>query len=174
MKKMKKLMFSLVLLGLISPLMLNAQKSFKFGHVNTQEILTQMPESDTAKKKMEAARNDLEQTMEQMQVELNKKYEDYMGNRDKWSKLVVQTKEQELQELQQRIQNFQMEAEQDLQTQRTQLFQPVYNKLNEAIQKVGQENGFTYVFDVSAGAVVYQSSQSVNVSDLVLEELGIK
>lgn len=171
---MKKLMFSLFVLGLISPLMLHAQESFKFGHVNTQEILTQMPESDTARKKMEAARNDLEQSMEQMQVELNNKYEDYMANRESWSRLVIQTKEQEMQELQQRIQNFQMEAEQDLQEQRNKLYEPVYNKLNEAIQKVGQENGFTYVFDVSAGAVVYQSNQSVNVSELVLKELGIE
>ncbi len=171
MTKQRIISFTVVLL--LSCSVLFGQK-YKLGHVNTQEIMTAMPESDSAKMRMEKNRKELESQLEQMQVELNKKYENYLENQDNYSKLVRQTKETELQELNQRIQQFQISAEQDLQQQRTSLFEPIYNKMNEAISKVGQENGYTYIFDTSTGGVAYSAEDADDLTSLVKKELRIE
>ena len=75
-----------------------------------------MPESDSAQAKIERLAADYEQQLEEMKVELNKKYDDYLTNRDKYTDLIRQTKEADIQEMQQRIANFEQMAQQDLQT----------------------------------------------------------
>ncbi len=152
---------------------LNAQK-YKFGHINTQKLLEAMPESDTARAKMEKSTRELEKELEQMQVELNNKVNNYMQRRDSLSQLIRQTKETEIQDMQQRIQRFQMSAEQDLQNRREQLFQPIYDKMDKAVNKVAKEQEFTYIFDVSMGSIAYFSDESIDIMADVKKVLGIE
>lgn len=169
----KKILFILLSFSCIL-LSSHAQKELKFGHINTQELMNLMPETDSAKMKLQRETKHLEEELDQMQVELNKKYNDYLANRESLSKLVRDTKEAELQEMQQRLQNFQMSAENELQNLRTELFKPIYDKVNKAIEKVGKANNFTYIFDSSVGAVLYYSEQSIDIMPLLKKELGLK
>ncbi len=130
-------------------------QDLKFGHINSQELLTAMPESDSAQATIERLAADYEQQMEEMRVELNKKYDDYLTNRDSYTDLIRQTKEADITEMQQRIGNFEQVAQQDLQQQQQQLIQPVLEKANNAIKEVAEENGFIYIFDISRGNPVY-------------------
>jgi outer membrane protein len=148
-------------------------QDLKFGHINSQELLTTMPESDSAQAKIEKLAGDYEQQLEEMRVELNKKYDDYLTNRDNYTDLIRQTKEADITEMQQRIANFEQVAQQDLQTQQQKLIQPVLEKANNAIQEVARENGFLYVFDVSRGNPVYFSDSSMDILPLVKTKLGL-
>jgi outer membrane protein len=151
-----------------------AQAGIKLGHINSQELLQAMPESDSAQVKMEKAAKELQDQLEAMQVEFNNKYQDYISKKDTYSELIKQTKETELQQMQQRIQQFQGTAEQDLQKRRTETFKPVLDKANKAISEVGKENGFTYIFDISAGSVIYHAENSTDILPLVKQKLGLK
>ena len=74
-----------------------------------------------------------------------------------------------------RIQEFQGSAQTQLQDKQVELFQPVYAKVDKAIKDVGKENGFTYVFDVAKGALVYfDETKSTNLMPLVKAKLGLK
>ncbi len=168
---MKKIIGFAVLSFFLMASGVNAQK---FGHINSQELLAALPAGDSAKVKLEKYSKELEDQLELMQVELNKKYDDYLANRDKLSALIKQDKETELQSMQQRIQLFQTNAEQELQEKKTSLFKPIYDQVNLAIAKVGKANGFIYVFDISTGALLYQSEQSMDIMPLVKKELGIQ
>ena len=148
-------------------------QDLKFGHINSQELLTSMPESDSAQAKIEKLAADYEQQQEEMNVELNKKYDDYLTNRDNYTDLIRQTKEADIQEMQQRIQQFAQMAQQDLQQQQQTLIQPVLEKANNAIQEVAQENGFVYIFDISRGNPVYFSDKSIDILPLVKTKLGL-
>ena len=54
------------------------------------------------------------------------------------------------------------------------LLAPVFKKANDAIQKIGKEQGFIYIFDTSTGAVPFISTeQSVDVMPMAKKELGI-
>jgi len=151
---------------------LKAQE-LKFGHIDSRELLMSMPESDSAQAKIQRLAADYDQQMEEMQVELNKKYDDYLQNRDKYTNLIRQTKEADIQEMQQRIQNFQQMAQEDLQTQQSQLMRPIIEKANKAVREVAEEKGFIYIFDIGSGNPVYWSDKSTDVLPLVKAKLGI-
>jgi outer membrane protein len=148
-------------------------QDLKFGHINSQELLTAMPESDSAQATIEKLAGDYEQQIEEMRVELNKKYDGYLTNRDSYTDLIRQTKEADITEMQQRIANFEQVAQQDLQQQQQQLIQPVLEKANNAIKEVAEENGFVYIFDISRGNPVYFSEKSIDIQPLVRTKLGI-
>ncbi len=145
----------------------------KFGHINSQELLSQMPESDSAQAKVENLQKTYETQYEEMQVELNNKYENYLQNRDSYTDLIRQTKEAEITEMQQRIQQFESIAAQELQTQRNELLRPIIEKANKAIKEVAEDNGFIYVFDISQGNPIYFSEESVDILPLVKVKLGL-
>ncbi len=170
---MKNLLKLLLLAGLfIGGFTLNAQ-DLKFGHIDSRELLMSMPESDSAQAKIQKLAEDYEQQMEEMQVELNKKYDDYLQNRETYTNLIRQTKEADIQEMQQRIANFEQMAQQDLQNQQSELMRPILEKANRAVREVAEENGFIYIFDVGSGNPVYWSEQSIDVMPLVKTKLGI-
>jgi len=170
MKKVLKLFLTAVIL--LGGLATSAQ-NLKFGHIDSRELLMSMPESDSAQAQIERLAADYEQQMEEMQVELNKKYDDYLQNREKYTNLIRQTKEADIQEMQQRIANFEQMAQQDLQTQQSQLMRPIIEKANKAVRAVAEEKGFIYIFDTGSGNPVYWSDQSTDVLPLVKAKLGI-
>ncbi len=151
-----------------------AQAGLKLGHINSQELLQAMPESDSAQAKLEKATKELQDQLEAMQVEFNKKYQDYVSKKDTYSDLIKQTKETDLQQMNQRIQQFQTNADQDLQKQRTEIFKPILDKANKAISEVAKENGFTYIFDISTGSVIFHSDNSLDILPLVKQKLKLK
>lgn len=161
----------LIIALLIGSVSLKAQE-LKFGHVNSRELLTSMPESDSAQTRIQKLASDYELQMEEMRVELNKKYDNYLQNQDTFSDLIRQTKEADLQEMQQRIANFEQMAQQDLQAQQNEMMRPILEKANKAIKEVAEENGFIYIFDIGSGNPVYWSEKSIDVLPLVKIKLG--
>jgi outer membrane protein len=163
---------------IIASFTLAASAQLKIGHINSQELLTAMPETDSAQKKLEKLKQEHEMVLEEMSVEFNKKYDEYLKKLDDvanpMSPLVKSSKEAELQEIQQRIQNFQQQADQDLQQQRQLLFQPIQDKAVKAINDVAAENGFTYILDSGVGVVVYSAPNAENILPLVKKKLGLK
>ena len=70
--------------------------------------------------------------------------------------LIRSTKEQELLDLRQRIETYQQNAQQKLQEKEKELLQPIIDRAKQAIADVAKENGYTYIFDTSAGTLLYQ------------------
>ncbi len=146
----------------------------KFAHINTQELLGAMPETDSAQTQIEKEAKELEDQLEMLQVEYNNKLEQYNQDADKLSDVILQTKQQELYDYQQRIQRFRVNAEQGIQKRNQELFQPILDKANKAIEEVAQEKGYTYVFDSSTGVMIYMSDDSQDILPLVKTKLGIQ
>lgn len=150
-------------------------QTLKFGHINSDELIQAMPEFDSAQAKLEKFRKELVNALELMTVELNNKNDAYQKEAKNLTDIVKQTKEQELIDLNKRIQDFQQNAQEQLQNKQVELFQPIYTKVNKAIQDVGKENGFLYVFDVAKGALLYfDETKSTNVMALAKAKLGVK
>jgi outer membrane protein len=150
-------------------------QNLKFGHINSDELIQTMPEYDSATKKLEDFRKELVNALELMSVELNNKNDAYQKESKNYSDIVKQTKEQELIDMQKRIQDFQGNAQTQLQNKQAEVFQPIYAKVDKAIKDVGKENGFLYVFDVAKGSLLYfDEAKSTNVLALVKTKLGLK
>ncbi|MDX9696774.1 MAG: OmpH family outer membrane protein [Bacteroidales bacterium] len=171
---MKKTIGFLFVVLLVTATTSFAQKTeLKFGHINSQELLESMPERETARKQLEEYSQMLQKEMEAMQTEYQTKVTAYLEKQATFSDLVKKSKEQEIQEMQRRVQEFQQTAQQDYQQKQAELIQPIMDKAQAAIEKVGKDNGFIYIFDLSAGGVIYQSTQSIDVLPLAKKELGI-
>jgi outer membrane protein len=151
-----------------------AQKQMKFGHIDSNQLLSIMPEREKAKVDLEKYAKQLETTLTAMQTEFEKKYQDYIATADSLSPLLRQTKEGELGEMQQRIQKFQQTAQQDLGEKENTLLQPIIAKARDAINLVSEEGGYLYVFDIGAGVVLYHSADSEDILPLVKVKLGIQ
>ena len=150
-----------------------AQKTIKLGHINSSELMQIMPGKDSAQAAFEAEVKVLEGELKAMQEELEKKYTDYQERKAQLSDLLRTTKEQELSDLQQRIQVYQQNAQKKLQEKEAELLQPIIDKAKQAISAVAKENGYTYIFDTSAGALLYQQD-SDDILSLVKKKLGLK
>ncbi len=153
----------------------NAQ-SLKFGHVNSDELIQAMPEFDSANVKLEKFRKDLINALELMSVELNNKSDAYNKESKNYTDIVKQTKEQELVDMNKRIQEFQNNAQQQLQAKQAELFQPIMAKIDKAIKDVGKENGFVYIFSVGQGTplLYFDETKSTNIMALAKAKLGLK
>ncbi len=152
---------------------LNAQDPLKVGHLNVVEILTALPETDSAQILLETDTKDLELMLEEMQVEYNKLVNEYQENMNNYSDLIRSTKEADIVEMQHRIQTFQQNASQQLQQRNVELMQPIYNKIQIAIDQVGVNEGYSYILDLSKGVVVFTGIKSENLNSQVLQVLGI-
>ncbi len=165
---MKKIV---LMLALALPLAVSAQK---FGHINTQEVFALMPELTKVKAQMDTLQNTYESQIANMQEEYQKKVADYQKNAATLNDVVKPIRQQEIAEMEQRIQLFYQTAQQDIQKKQQEYLAPLQQKMVNAIQEVGKENGFTYIFDTAMGALTYQSPDATDVAPLVKAKLGIK
>ena len=146
----------------------------KLGHIETQKLIQAMPEMAKARETMEAKQSEIERELTNMQEQFKAKFEEYSKNGKTMSDVIRAAKEQELQELQQRIQSFQQIAMENLEKTQAELMQPIMEKAMNAIKEVGKENGFTYIFDLSQGGILYFADQTEDVLPLVKRKLGLQ
>jgi outer membrane protein len=174
---MKRFIGIAVVIALITLAGQNASaQNIKFGHVNSDELIQSLPEFDSANVKLEKFRKDLINALELMSVELNNKSDIYNKESKNYTDIVKQTKEQELVDMNKRIQEFQNNAQQQLQEKQSELFQPIIAKVDKAIKEVGKENGFVYIFSIGQGSslLFFDETKSTNVMPLAKAKLGIK
>lgn len=152
-----------------APLFTSAQK---IAHVHLDSVLTMMPETKKAEQEAQNYLQQLEKTMADMQTKFQNDLKDYETNQASMSELIRKVKEDELRGQQERLQNFQGQAQADLQRKRDELLKPIYDKANAAIQKVAKANGYKFVMDNSNGTLLY-FEQSDNILNLVKKEMNI-
>lgn len=149
-------------------------QDLKFGHVNIQELVQQLPDKIAADKQLQSEATKLQEQLQVMQQDLQKKYNDYMTQRDSLPDLIRATKEKEIQDYEQRMQQYSQMAQQTIGQKEQQLLQPIITKMQKAIDEVGQEQGLIYIFDISSQVVVYHSAKSVDCAPLVKAKLGVQ
>lgn len=168
MKNLKRI--TLILGILCTVIAVNAQK---FGHITSEMLLQAMPEFDSAQQKVQDLRTQYDLDIENMQVEINKKIEEFNQSESIMSDLIREAKASEIQEMQVRLQNYAQTAQQDLQQQSSVMIQPVMDKARTAINEVAKENSLLYVFDLSQGNPIYTSEESLDLMPLVRAKLGL-
>ncbi|OFY41501.1 MAG: hypothetical protein A2X18_06625 [Bacteroidetes bacterium GWF2_40_14] len=149
-------------------------QTFKFGHINSQELIALMPDRDSAVLKMDKYGKQLQQDMDDIQAEFQTKMNIFQQKQATWTAVVLEDKQKELQQIQARFEAFQTNAQQEYQQMQQILFAPVYQKANETLIKIGKDNGYTYIFDVSTGSIpFFNEAQSTDVMPMAKTMLKI-
>ncbi len=158
-----------VAITMISSFTANAQK---IAHINLDSLISLMPESKVAQQSVQEYSKQLEQQVIAMQTELQSKYESYQKESANMAPIVKESKEKELNDLNQRISDFQQQAQQDYQKKSAELSKPVYDKAKKAIDQVAKDAGYKYVLDTSTGLVLYNEATDDIIAQ-VIKKLGI-
>lgn len=163
---------ALVAITILLPLGAMAQS--KFAHMNSQEIITVMPEFTKAQADLDALSKQYQKEMETGQAEFNRKYQELLQQQDSLPKNILERRQKEIQDMAQRQEQFQQEAYQALQKAQQDAMTPIYKKLDDAIQAVGKAEGVVYIFDIARTNIPFIGAQSIDVTAKVKTQLGIK
>ena len=145
----------------------------KLGYVDSQQILQADVSYQDAQKKLETETSKWTQELQRMDQEMK----DKMAALDQQSLLLSEEKKQEKY---QELQNLQIEAQQyqyekfgdngEAFRLRKQLLEPVFEKINGVIHKVGEDGGYDFIFDTVNGNVLY-AQPKFDLTEMVIEEL---
>ena len=161
---------ALVLL-LIAPMSLFAQK---FAHFRSMDIIPVMPEYAKAQTDIQALQKQYEDEIKRSADEFNKKFAEYQQEQQTLPQNIQERRQKELQEMQEKGMQFQQEAQQQLQKAYTDMMDPIYKKLEDAVKAIGAAGGYTYVFDLNRTDIPYiDETVSKDVTNDIKTKLGI-
>ncbi|MBO4786709.1 MAG: OmpH family outer membrane protein [Prevotella sp.] len=163
---MKKI---IIMLMVFAPMSLFAQK---FGHVDSQAIIQGMPEVSKVSGELEAKAKEYENEIQGMQKELQTRVEEYEKNVSTMNDTKRKEVETELQQMNEKISQTYQAHQQDLAKMQQEKFQPIQNKVLNAISNVGKAGGYVYIMDKSAGIPYISETLSKDVTSEVKAELN--
>lgn len=167
---MKKILFAFVL----SVFALSAFAQ-KVGHVNTGILLEGMSDVKAADSQLETLQKQLISKGEGMVKAFQAEYQAIVAevNAGKLTPKQQQEKQEVLQKKQQEIQAYEQQVQVDINKKREELLRPILDKVDKAIQEVGKENGFLFIFDTAIPNVILFADEPLDVTGKVKTKLGI-
>ena len=169
MKSIKSILFILTSSWLAVPGM--AQK---YGYVQSQKVLAEFQEYVDVQNKLNEIRNGYDAEYQQM----IKEYNDMIQEIDSQSLLLSPEKKQEKMQLaQEKAMNIEkykydkLGPEGEFYRKSMEFTKPIIDRINALITKIGEDEGYDFIFDASSGAIVH-ASPDYDLTDRILEELN--
>ncbi len=163
----------LIAVAVLLPMLASAQ-SFKMGVVDFNEILKVMPEVTEANAKVGDASKKYEAEFTKLQEEMQRLYDEYQKMDANEPTAIRERRARELADYDQKLQQFQQSAMQDLQRMQSELMAPVQDKLTKAVESVGKENGFSFVQMYDPQLTLYYAAPVEDITPLVKAKLGLR
>lgn len=149
-----------------------AQAQQQFAYVDAQAILAELPAVKQADANLEALQAQLQKRLEASIEQFQKDVTEFQQKIERGELAPVQQQEEQA-KLEQRQQELAAEEQgmvQQIQDKRTELLQPIYDGLNDAIKAVAEEQGFTFIFDKQ---VLLFGEDSMDVSEAVKAKISL-
>lgn len=166
------LIFSLLLLFAIPGF---AQK-LKLGYVHSQQILSSYKEAIDVQKKIDELDKQYQTEGRDLQENLRRLQEQYESQSLLLSDAKKKEKEAEIQNLMLKLQSFQQEKYNpqtgEIYKKQAELLQPVLDKINGIITKLGEAENYDLILDTAAGNILYVSDQVADLTQKILDELN--
>ncbi|WP_352422066.1 OmpH family outer membrane protein [Proteiniphilum sp.] len=164
----------LILFIAVAPLAAMAQE-VKIATVNVQEVFNAMPEISGIETQLSGKQEEIRKNMQALEEEFNKKQEEFETN-PAASEAAKQDQQKQITQLYERYQTYMQNGQQEFQQLQQKLLEPVNRKIFEAIKAIGDENNYTFVYDISSmqSPIIYFSPSAVDATPQVKTKLGIK
>ncbi len=165
----KKLILAVALL---LPMSMLAQK---FGVVDLESVFTAMPEYTAMQTQLTDTQRQYEEEFGRLQEEVTRLITEYQTIADDANtpQSIKERRIQEIQERDQRVNQFRNTASQDLQRLQEQLAAPIQQRITDAIQAVGTEGGYTFIYPKEPAMLLYIGTDVTDVTPAVRTKLGI-
>lgn len=169
-KMLKKLLLAV---AVALPMFASAQ-TVKIGIVDTNAVMTAMPETTAAQTKMQEIQKKYQDESTRLEEEYKRMVDEFQKMKEDELPAIKERKTREINDYQQKIQSFMQTAEQDMQKQYQGLMAPIAQKLKEAIESVGKENSFSMIQNYSPDLILYYGAPVQDITPLVKAKLGLK
>jgi outer membrane protein len=146
----------------------------KFGYCNSSQILTLIPDVKAADSDLKAFQTQLTKRGQDMVKTLQDKSAELQRKQDQGtiSPNDFQTQSAKLKEDEANINKYEQDVMAQLSQKREELFKPILDRFNKAMNDVAKENGYTLVFDLNSQIVLY-ADESLDVTQQLKAKLGI-
>ena len=155
--------------ALMRPLFGVSAQTLKIGLVDTNALMAAHPDTQEAQKKMEDASKKYDEEYQKLGAEMQRMYGEL---KDDDLPAIKERKTKELQDYAAKIQQFEQNAQQDLGRMQQELVAPILQKIRDAIESVGKEEGYNLIQEVSSQ--LYYAAPVVDITDRVKAKLGLK
>jgi len=145
--------------------------SQKYGHVNSSEVMQNMPGIDSVQIKLTNFHQNLQIYYENLANEFQTKKDKFDKEAGTMSSAVRKSREDELVGIQNRIQEFSMNAQDEVEQEQARLIAPFQEKVQNAINEVAKEHKYSYIFDTT---ILLYYDGGDDITPLVKKKLGIK
>jgi outer membrane protein len=169
---MKKLV--VLLFCMLSTTVIFAQK---FACVDSEYILSNMPEYKQAQKELDDLSVQWQREVESKFQAVDKLYKAFQAESVLLPEELKAKKENEIIAAEKEAKDLQKQRfgnTGDLTKKRSELVKPIQDKIYNAIEKIAQEKSYSIIFDKASGATILYVDAKTDVSDLILAELGYK
>ncbi|MEM1320194.1 MAG: OmpH family outer membrane protein [Bacteroidota bacterium] len=173
---MKKLFQFMLLMFAFTALSSNTTFAQKYGHLNSGNLLSQMPEVTKADEALATYQEKLGEAFKVKVDAFQKKYNDLVQqvNTGTMSQVQIQTEENALREEQAALAKEEQDNVAKVQQKRQELLQPLLDNVDKAIKEVGKENGYSMIFETSIINTILFAEDADDVMPLVKKKLGIQ
>jgi len=174
---MEKVIYNFwLLLALVSVLAGSAAAQQKTGYVDTDYLVSQIPEYQSVQQQLRSLSQEWRAELEGMQQDIERLKEDFSAREILYTEEIRKQKEQEISnKVQQRQQYLEQKfgAEGDYFQRQKELLEPIQRQVFEAITRVAEREGFDFVLDRTQNTEILFARDQWNLNDEVLRELGI-
>ena len=134
-----------------------------------------MPELSGIETQLSTKQEEITKNGQALIDEFNKKVEEF-DKAPATSEALQQDQQKQLAQIQERYQVYVQNSQQEMNQLQQQLLEPLNKKIADAIQAVGAENNYTFVFDVATmqSPIVYVSPTATDITPLVKTRLGLQ
>lgn len=160
----------LLLAAVILPMMASAQ-TLKVGLVDTNEILTNHPDTKKVQNELAEIQKKYQAELELIDKEYQKQVEEFQNMKEDELPAIKERKARQIQETQQKGEAFSQQVYQDLQKQQQEKMTPVIQKVREAIESVSKEGGYTCVMEKEM--LLYFGAPVEDITAKVKAKLGL-
>jgi outer membrane protein len=173
MKRVTSLLLAMVLGAVAFAPAAHAQA--KIGYIDSEVLRERLPEFKQIERELERLRQDYQQQAMDRQSKLLKMVEDFRKQELLMSEARKAEIQAELQKAEQELQQFAQEKmgpDGELMRKNVELSQPIFEQVNAALEKLADDEGYDFIFDVAAsGAIVYADPERHNLTEKLLSVL---
>ena len=160
---------------LIAAVTVFAQNPQKIGYVDSQIILTQLPEAIKAQSDLDALTQKWSNQLDSMKMALQQQYADVQKQIATMTEEQKQLKQKELIDKEQQIYQFQNQKfgqqNGEIYQKQEAIFAPVKEKIYTAIEKVAKDEGMQFIFDKSGDILLLYADEAFDITFKVLDSL---
>lgn len=173
---MLKYLYTIVIFSLISNFAA-AQRPPKFGHVDTEYILSQMPDYSEKQKELQALADTYDKEVRSLYGEIEKMRAALNAEAVLLTAAMKADRNKEIEQKEQEALNKYTElfGYDGLYYKKVdELLKPLRDKISQTVEEVAKRYGLDYVFDKAADVGIIYSNPVHDYTEFVLEELGLK